>query len=87
MRSFEVPGIGGIMLSPYSKEQVSFFEEGKEAFFYRNDKELIDKANYLLSLSAAEATAIREAARKRSIGSDYSYKNRSDLALRYIQSI
>ena len=33
MRSFEIPGIGGIMLAPWSEEHVRFFEPDREAFF------------------------------------------------------
>jgi spore maturation protein CgeB len=87
MRSFEIPAIGGIMLSPYSDEQVTFFREDAEAFYYRDAKELVEKAKYVLSLSATAADEIREAAYTRSTKSDYSYKNRSKLALQYIRSL
>jgi spore maturation protein CgeB len=87
MRSFEIPAIGGIMLSPYTDEQIEFFQEGAEAFFYRNAVELVEKAKHILALSAAGATEIRVGALERSIKSDYSYKNRSQLALRYIRSL
>ena len=33
MRSFEVPGVGGIMVAPDTKEHRIFFEVGKEIFY------------------------------------------------------
>ncbi len=77
MRSFEIPAAGGIQLTPFSDEQALFFEEGKEIFFYRNEEDLLKQAGNLLSASAAEAAVYREAARKRSVDSHYSYYDRA----------
>ncbi len=38
MRSFEVPGIGGIMLAPATTEHRIFFSDGKEAFLFADEK-------------------------------------------------
>ena len=76
MRSFEVPAVGGIQLTPFSEEQAGFFEENKEVFFYRHTGELEDKCRYLLDLPDREANAIREAARRRSATSGYTYRDR-----------
>jgi len=35
MRTFEVPGVGGIQVAPFTKEHNLFFEEGKEIFLYK----------------------------------------------------
>jgi spore maturation protein CgeB len=77
MRSFEIPAVGGIQLGPYSDEQASFFLEGKEIFFYRNDDALLKQANDLLRASEDEANRYRAAARERSLASHYSYFDRA----------
>ncbi len=77
MRSFEVPAVAGIMLAPRTKEHLSFFQEGKEAFYFDSEKEAIEKINYLLSLSTLEANEIRRNARKKSNSAGYSYTNRA----------
>jgi hypothetical protein len=76
MRTFEVPAVGGIMLANYSAEQTTFFEEGKEAFYFNTVPELIQKVRKILQLSADEARRIRNAARHRSLTSNYSYDQR-----------
>lgn len=87
MRSFEIPGIGGIMLAPYSDEHADFFSEGTEAFFYKDQAELIQKTQHILSLSEEGANAIRIAARRRSVNGGYSYADRSQLAYKYLSEL
>ncbi len=80
MRSFEVPGIGGILLAPFTPEHATFFTDCHEAFFYRDVNEAVAKARELLTLSAGQAAQIREAARQRSVLSHYSYRDRTVFA-------
>jgi len=87
MRSFEIPGIGGIMLAPYSDEHVHFFKPDAEAFFFRSDGELIEKARTILSFSPAEASAIRKAARERSLRDGYAYRERSKMVYGYFKEL
>jgi spore maturation protein CgeB len=87
MRSFEIPGIGGIMLAPWSAEQVEFFEPGQEAFFYKTDEDLIEKAKFVTGLSAEQAGQIRVNARNRSERGCYSYSGRSVIVLEYFKSL
>jgi len=87
MRSFEIPSVGGIMLAPYSAEHVEFFEPGRDAFFYKTDAELIERANYILELSDQEAGQIRVNARSRSENGSYSYAGRTAMALAYFKSL
>lgn len=77
MRTFEVPGVGGIMIAPSTKEHRFFFEENREAFFFKDINDAADSIKAILHLSFAEASAIRKAARSRSINSGYTYKDRS----------
>jgi hypothetical protein len=81
MRSFEIPAVGGIMLANYSVEQSSFFEDGKEAFYFTSDEELLQKAKFILSMDSESADIIRNFARKRSKDSLYSYSERCKLVL------
>lgn len=77
MRSYEVPAVGGILLSPYSEEQAGYFQEDKEVYFYRHANEIYFKAKTILELSESEAAQIRQLARHRSI--DYSYWHRTQV--------
>ncbi len=85
MRTFDMPGLGGIMLAPESDEHNEFFEDGKEAFFYKSNEELISKIKSILSLDYEEAKAIREAAILRSQKSKYSYRDRTKLFLEIVK--
>jgi glycosyltransferase involved in cell wall biosynthesis len=48
MRTFEVPGSGGVMLARYSKAQDEFFPENEAAVYYRSPAELDDKIELIL---------------------------------------
>jgi glycosyltransferase involved in cell wall biosynthesis len=48
MRTFEIPGSGGVMLARYSPEQNEFFPEGEAAAYYRSPDELDEKIDELL---------------------------------------
>ena len=48
-RNFEIPGMGGLMLSERTEELTSLFVEGKEAFFYSNPEELLEQINIILA--------------------------------------
>ncbi|HXB07530.1 MAG TPA: glycosyltransferase, partial [Puia sp.] len=77
MRSFEVPGVGGIGLFPRTGDHTQFFEEGREVFLYGDMKECRKWAGNLLSMTDSQAGEIRRAARRRSLESKYSYRDRS----------
>lgn len=77
MRTFEVPGIGGILLAPATKEHYLFFEDSREAFFYSDLKDAVAKAEFLLNLSKDKAYSIRMAAKERSFSAGYSYEDRA----------
>jgi len=42
MRTFEITGSGGLMLSTYTVEQAEFFPEGEAALYYRDPAEIDD---------------------------------------------
>lgn len=77
MRSFEIPAAGGIMLAPSSAEHKEFFENEKEAFFFSDFDEAVSLCKKIIGFSNDEASSIRINARKRSLDSNYSYRERS----------
>jgi hypothetical protein len=80
MRTFEVPACGGIMLAEDSVEHRTFFESGREAFFFSSPDEMIGLARHLLVMPRGEADAVRAAARRRSVEGGYSYRHRAEAA-------
>ena len=87
MRSFEIPGVGGIMLAPDTREHRLFFEDGKEVFLFTGAADCADQVRRLLNLSPESAKEIRMAARARSLKGGYSYKDRAGSALDQIRSM
>lgn len=86
-RTFEVPGIGGILLTPFSEEQQLYFENKVHFFTYQSFNETYDIIDNLLSLNIKEADKIREAARLHSIKNEYSYKNRAEIVKQTLNQI
>ncbi len=86
MRSFEVPGVGGIMVAPDTYEHRLYFEDGKEVFLYKEVADCAATIKRLLSLSSIQADTIRTAARQRSLHSGYTYQQRAMQALEQLQT-
>ncbi|MEO5995901.1 MAG: glycosyltransferase [Chitinophagaceae bacterium] len=76
MRSFEVPGYGGLLLSQRTSEQLEYFEEDKEAVYFGSAEELRSKMDYLIKNNST-VTAIKRAGHERAVRDNYSYDNRS----------
>jgi spore maturation protein CgeB len=87
MRSFELPGVGGIGLFPYTIDHAHYFDAGKEIFLYKDLNECISLSKLLLNMSDEEALKIRLAARLKSLQAGYSYRNRALLALKEIKKL
>jgi spore maturation protein CgeB len=87
MRSFEVPGIGGIMIAPRTTEHEMFFEDGKEIFLFDDISSCAAKIRQVLSLPADEANVIRQHARMASLQRGYRYSDRAQFALEGIKSL
>ena len=51
MKTFEIPALGGLMLTDYSREQNIYFKENIDCFMFKNKKELLKKVKYILSNS------------------------------------
>jgi len=76
MRTFEVPGYNGLLISERTEEQLNFFEEDKEAIYFDHIEELKDKLNYL-GKNSSKIETIKINAFNRAKKSDYSYAERS----------
>jgi spore maturation protein CgeB len=87
MRTFEVPGAGGIMLAPATTEHKLFFVPNEEVFLFENVRDCLAQAGRVLDMSRQNADAVRENARKRSLESGYSYRNRALQALDQLKSM
>lgn len=64
MKTFEIPAMNGLMLTPRSKEQNSFFPEGKTCFMFSTENELLKKIQFILSNKTISRT-IQNAAKKK----------------------
>lgn len=84
MRTFEVPGYGGLLISQFTEEQACFFEPNKEAIYFSSIEELNDKMDYLKK-TPEEVNKIKINAFNRSIKCDYSYNNRAKQMSDYIR--
>jgi spore maturation protein CgeB len=73
MRSMEIPGCGGLMLAPKTKDHLAFFEEGKEAFFYENADQLISQVKFMLELEFSAAQKMKVNARQKVV-KQFSYE-------------
>lgn len=49
LRSFEIPAAAGLLFCSYNQELAGYFEDGKEAVYYNDDYDMIDKARFYLS--------------------------------------
>ncbi len=74
-RSIEIPACGGFMLAEHSDEHARLFADGKEAVYYRDHDELVEKTRYYLSRKD-ERQAIAAAGRQRCLDSGYSHDDR-----------
>ena len=87
MRSFEVPGVGGIGLFPHTPDHATYFTEEKELFLYKSIPDCIKSCETVLALPEKEAEAIRSAARLKSMQAGYSYRDRAFQALKEIKKL
>lgn len=76
MRTFEVPGYGGVLLAQRTEEQMACFVEDEEAVFFDTQEELNDKLVFLNDRPEL-IKRIKVKARERSVKSGYSYHSRT----------
>ena len=75
MRTFEIPGCGGVLISQRTTEQLNFFEEEKEAIFWDDIDELNEKLNFY-NRNKSKLDKIKRAGFERSKKSNYPYRFR-----------
>ncbi|HXB45822.1 MAG TPA: glycosyltransferase [Puia sp.] len=77
MRTFEVPGYGGLLIANRTPEQQSFFQEDTEAVYFDSLEELKDRIGFLKKHDRL-IDKIKAAGYQRSLRSGYSYTSRSE---------
>lgn len=74
-RSYEVPGCGGCLLAQRTVDHQRLLREGREAFFWSDIEELLEKAQYLLEHEEV-VRRVKEAAYRRSHELGFGYDQR-----------
>src|SRR6185437_366300 len=84
-RNFEIPAMGTFLLSAYSDDLSTLFQEGVEAEFFRDPGELLDKTLFYLRHEAAR-TRVAAAGRARVLRDGHEVADRMRQALAVIAS-
>jgi spore maturation protein CgeB len=84
MRSFDIPGSGGIMLAPLTSDHVNLFQESNAIYLFDSIGDAFQKANQILSLSFEERMLIRKNARNFSL-EYHTYSHRINLLIEYLE--
>jgi spore maturation protein CgeB len=75
-RTMEIPSCGGFMMAERTDEHINLFEEDKEAVYFDNDDELLEKVKYYLN-NDDKRINISKNGRFRCENSPYSYDDRA----------
>jgi spore maturation protein CgeB len=67
MRSFDIPGAGGIMLAPKTPDHELFFLNEQEIFLFENLSDALQQINKIIDLGFDERNKIRLAARRKAV--------------------
>lgn len=67
MRSFDIPGAGGVMLAPFTEDHANFYKDCQDVFLFNNTEQAFDIAKQLTNLTFEERSEIRRQARKKSV--------------------
>ena len=84
-RTVEIPACGCFMLAEKTIEHQAMFEEGKEAVFFENDEDLLEKCRYYLQHDD-ERQQIARAGYERCIKAGYSNDSRIKAIIEYVFS-
>jgi len=83
-RSIEIPACGGFMLAERTEEHRALFEEGKEAAFFDDEIDLIEKVKFFL-VHENVRQRIAAAGRERCIKDGYSNHERINKIITYLR--
>jgi spore maturation protein CgeB len=83
-RTFEIPACGSMLLADRTQEHLEFFEEGKEAEYFGDEKELLEKVRFYTFHENSRAR-IAAAGRQRCIVGRYAYLHRMAEVLKLVR--
>lgn len=86
MRTFEIPGSGGVMLAPRTFDHERFFIENKDVFFYDNLDDLVVKAKRILKMSKLDVDILRTEARRKTL-TNYTYAIRAKQLIAFLRKL
>ncbi len=75
MRSFDIPGAGGIMLAPYTDDHARFFQDQSEIFLFQDVDDASRICQQVLGMSFEERQQLRKAARIKAL-KEHTYTHR-----------
>ncbi len=82
MRSFDIPGSGGIMLAPVTDDHLTSYEDRNEVFLYKDINEAVEISNVIVNMTFEQRQQIRFSARSKSIKM-HTYSNRVSEIVKY----
>jgi spore maturation protein CgeB len=85
-RTFEIPACGSMLLADRTEEHLQFFDEGKDAEFFADEEELIDKVNFY-NINERARKKIASAGYDRCTAGRYAYIHRMADALASIMKV
>ena len=85
MRSFDIPGAGGIMLAPRTPDHQTYFSESSEVFLFSDVNEALQQIQSILQLSFSERNKIRQAARLKA-KEHHTYTHRTLQLVQYLDA-
>ena len=80
-RTFEVPGVGGVLLTEFSEEQSHLFDENREIFMFKDFEDLVNKANAILNMGNKDILEVRDRCRDKSIANGFNYESRTNIVI------
>ena len=86
MRTFEVPGYGGLLISNRTEEQLCFFEEDKEAIYFETIEELNDKLKFIKGKDTY-ISMLKKNARDKSLKAGFGYSQRTTTLLKHLSDL
>lgn len=85
MRSFDIPGSGGIMLAPLTMDHSYYFENNSEVYLFDDVNEAFQKAERILTIPFEERQIFRMKARQRAL-TEHTYYHRVTQLIKYLEN-